>query len=384
MTATGYQERMPNLLLRLFSNPDKFYQQAKEIFITSCPYWAEIDKIRSAMCIFRAAYKSYRYSQREAIPQNFLHFMDGLPVSEKVLDSTFESFIVLLKQKYMPFNDFRRSAIHTDTYRAYVNQRIRDSALKKNESSEEMHFFFSYFWEIKEDIEDETFSVLSQYARESYCNADNIVIYLIGKKKYTEALAFLQNPNVEYHNIKNVLNSFTMNLEEGVISTDIQKKLFRSALMTNDVSPSLLYRYYSLLSPEEKTQEADFLAKVAYRSRQEKALALIEGASNKISILNSFSLDDYIALAPIIQERFPNNYLDKLKKLMEKETKRVTTDENTIKALIEAYQNNPEFLSSLQLNNLVRAYPYSKLYYLRALERNKVLPSGSNLCVYED
>ena len=111
---------------------------------------------------------------------------------------------------------------------------------------------------------------------------------------------------------------------------------------------------------------------------------MIEGASNKISILNSFSLDDYIALAPIIQERFPNNYLDKLKKLMEKETKRVTTDENTIKALIEAYQNNPEFLSSLQLNNLVRAYPYSKLYYLRALERNKVLPSGSNLCVYED
>lgn len=380
--ADTYQEKMSGLMMLQYNRPDAFFDQAKETFIRCCPSWSDISKVRSLVSIFQNAFKTYSLGERKKLPHRFLVFTEDLPVVSSVKEKMFDGFYMLEKNKEN-INAFFFESLKSETYGYYVNTLIQNNLLGNGDRDYNLlDFFFRNFEKIEDYIQDATFEALAKTNHTSYLFSDRIVNYLIQKKKYLLALSVDGNKRlyIEYRdNLREKI--FNQCLKEE-LPLEQKKEFLHSLIATGSFPSSVLYRYYQLLTPEERKNADSFLKYKADLADQNVAYSLMRGNACKPSVLSSRSLADYVALAPIIKERFKDTYLPYLTKVLKKSLKYSYDKEETYNDLINAYKDNPAFLSSEAVNNMSKLFYSTRALYLRALYETKTPSFDTSLHLY--
>lgn len=365
-----------------YNRPDAFFDQAKTTFIRCCPTWSNISKVRSLVSIFQTAYKTLATYEKRKLPHRFLVFTAELPVDTSVKEKMFDGFYMLAKNK-LSITNFLAEAIYSQTYHDYVNTLIQNNLLVQTEADFKIiDFFFQNFDVIKDNIEDSTFEALAKTSIRSYSSTDNVIRYLIQKEKYSLALSVLENTRLYFSYPQSLRNQIYDKCLKKDLPPEEKKKLLRTLILTGSFSVSVLYNYYQLLTPEERESEDAFLSEKSDYAGLTSAYAMIAGYACRPSTLSSRSLDDFVALAPIIKEKFKDTYLPYLIKAMNKAYKYGDYTDHTFSNVIDAYKENTAFLSSEAVNKISLTSPSARDSYLRALYETKTTSFDTTIHLY--
>ncbi|MDD6240664.1 MAG: hypothetical protein PUA93_03655 [Eubacteriales bacterium] len=381
--AATYQEKMSGLMMLQYNRPDAFFDQAKATFIRCCPSWSDISKVRSLVSIFQNAFKTYSLEERKKLPHRFMVFTEDLPAESSVKEKMFDGFYMLEKNK-ATVSAFLVEALKSETYGYYVNSLIQNSFLStEDRETTLLDFFYRYFNTIEDYIKDATFEALSKTNYNfSYRASDIFVRYLIQKRKFLLALSVLKNTCLYFDYASTLREDIFTKCLKPNLSPEEEKKLLRSLIEMGSFSSSILYRYYQLLTPEERENEDDFLSTQSDKANQSVAYGMICGAEYKPGIVSSLPLSDYVGLAPIIKERFKDTYLRYLTKAFNKALKNTYNKEAVFNGIIDAYKDDPDFLSSEIAYKISDCFHSTRVHYLRALYETKTPSFDTSLHLY--
>lgn len=353
-------EKMTAFMIRQYNNVPSFFKVAKEVFLLNWQHFSPQEQSKAIIHIFRDAYRTFNYHEKCKLHLRFIDFTKNLPLTDKVFDNLFYSFLLLVKNR-VESGMFIIKAAACECYADAVNNLVVDKffsddfSLLRNLSADEAQALVRYLY-------DSTLLYIARNISTSYYDYDDLLIGVIKERKMKVLDVFLSNPYIIFDDY--VIDVLDATFKD-VTDISLRKTVLRAKTHGYDVSFSTFVDYYRLLSKEERERESEELNRIAHDNRFVKGYEILVGGFKGKNGLKGLSLDNFISLSDIIKENYSGMYQETLISLLKTSLKKESYDNDDVILCMEKY---PEIiLDMLKIPEIEEISLFGEEYRYRVL-----------------